>query len=751
MSGLYISERVVKYLEDPNHSNALAKIKRISDQAKNKSSKNLTYINRYKLDEKTEMNTEYNKHIFKDNDTNTFKRRKHQFATQVTEPNIISQIKKKANLKNLNKLFDSEDEENNTKKGFRNKEKHVNFAINDKNKKENKQNNPLENKRKIKYDNDIDNNINKKRKTSSDDRDTITHRIVRYLDNPSQSEALAEIKRISEQAKNKSSINLIHVTPENIINNNKSKETTDKSINNKFQRRKFQFATTVYKPKQYNLTLVKEIKSYKKEKYEEKESDAPGSEDEESEDSDFNLEENIKKEKEENNKEKNRIVDRYKKIEPIKEREKYSSNTINVSELNNKRKKEFVRRVSYRYDTISEEYKKRNNLTVEKINNKEKIIKNEYLNKTKPKKFLKTYKTEYFWDKIINRLIEKRIYTDEPESSKPVNKNNKYSNNTFNPFSKYKKDFETNENNITQEKIELDEKEKGNNNVEDNIVYKKNVQSRKYKYMPYLYNTHTYNVVKNVKNNDINDNTDKKSEYSNETEKPNYRIYQKRQIIPSKAGKKEGNPQKNRTMFSKIEKNISSRQPFNPYIKSEKIKKNSELNFKKIIHQNSSNNNNTKKKNIRLKMFPENNTLFQEDEQETNKNNIYSKYIKKEKNKITYNNRTNKPNNNSELIEDLESIEQYSVNTYLKNDLLKIYDTINEEFKDFRKDVFNINLNEVETKMGDFDKKEEKKAFIKKNNKYNVKDLCKGKTTTDDVYRKYKKRAIKIERGNYNN
>ena len=47
-------------------------------------------------------------------------------------------------------------------------------------------------------------------------------------------------------------------------------------------------------------------------------------------------------------------------------------------------------------------------------------------------------------------------------------------------------------------------------------------------------------------------------------------------------------------------------------------------------------------------MFPENNTLFQEDEQETNKNNIYSKYIKKEKNKITYNNRTNKANNNTQ-------------------------------------------------------------------------------------------------------
>ena len=116
-----------------------------------------------------------------------------------------------------------------------------------------------------------------------------------------------------------------------------------------------------------------------------------------------------------------------------------------------------MNRISYKFDTITEEYKQRNNLTVEKINNKEKIVKNEYgkyNNKNNGKKKLKTYKTEYFWDNIINRLVEKRIYIDENEAKNELNKsnNNYYSNNTFNPFNKYKKDFENKnkENNVTR-------------------------------------------------------------------------------------------------------------------------------------------------------------------------------------------------------------------------------------------------------------------------------------------------------------
>ena len=83
--------------------------------------------------------------------------------------------------------------------------------------------------------------------------------------------------------------------------------------------------------------------------------------------------------------------------------------------------------------------------------------------------------------------------------------------------------------------------------------------------------------------------------------------------------------------------------------------------------------------------------------------------------------------------------------------MLEIYGAINEEFQGFKNDVFNNNLNDFENKMGEFDK--DKNEYIRKSNKFNVKDLCKGKTTTDDIYRKYKRRgrAIKYERSTYNN
>ena len=85
-----------------------------------------------------------------------------------------------------------------------------------------------------------------------------------------------------------------------------------------------------------------------------------------------------------------------------------------------------------------------------------------------------------------------------------------------------------------------------------------------------------------------------------------------------------------------------------------------------------------------------------------NNNNIYSNYMRSQRTtKLAHN------NSNSELIEDLEKIEQYSVNTYLRNDLLEIYGTIDEEFKDFKKGVFNTNLNRFEKKMGEFDNKDE--------------------------------------------
>ena len=828
MSKSTYTTRVVQYKEDPSQSNALAEIKRLSNQAKNKSSRNLIYI-KDKLDTDTQTNTEINKNMFKENnDTNTFQRRKRQFATQISKPSIANEVKKKANLKKWKGLFDNDDnenkdakEENSNKKKNKNN-KHVDFTINyNERKGVTNKNDPKKNyyttktfnvNTKVKDEDNI-NPINRKRKTSSDERETVSQRIVRYLDNPKDSSALAEIKRISNQAKkNKTSKNLIHINPDEIVKSPKDKEIkSDEKPVQTFRRRKFQFATTVYTPKKNNLTLLDELHRYKNVKVnnkEEKEFKEAGSEDDESEDSIFNLDkvekeqskgeskekmeeikennkidniknkiEEPKKEKEVketkevkeeripiqvnrnfNNKGRTLLMERYKKIAPRNERLKYSSNTVNVSEINKystSRNNDYKPRASLNYSssTITEEYKKDNNLTVENRNTKELIVKNEYGNKTKGKKELKTYKTEYFWDKKINRLVEKRIYLDENEPSNN-NNNTKYSNNSFNPFSKYKKDFETkeNENNVTKEKIELDKEDKEkDNNVQDNKIS----YSRKYKYFPRLYTTNTFRTAKNENNNkeSVNQNNETSS-------KPSYRVYQKRQINPTKEELKENNPQKNRTEINDKEekvkyfkrlpkkepeerKKIYQRITPNPQVQSEKYKKNDEVKFKKVIQPYSSNNYNTKRKIIRLNMYPGENEGSFTDRNNNKNNNIYSNYMRSQRTTTLTQNKTN-----SELIEDLEKIEQYSVNTYLRSDLLEIYGTIDEEFKDFKKGVFNTNLNRFEKKMGEFDNKDE---LIKKKKKFDVNNLCKGKTTTDDIYRKYKKRAIKIERGTYNN
>ena len=69
--------------------------------------------------------------------------------------------------------------------------------------------------------------------------------------------------------------------------------------------------------------------------------------------------------------------------------------------------------------------------------------------------------------------------------------------------------------------------------------------------------------------------------------------------------------------------------------------------------------------------------------------------------------------------------------------MLQIYDSINEEFSDFKNDIFYTNINNFEVKMGEFDKK--KIPYVKRTMK--AEDLCKGRVTTDDMYKKYSKNA----------
>jgi hypothetical protein len=124
--------------------------------------------------------------------------------------------------------------------------------------------------------------------------------------------------------------------------------------------------------------------------------------------------------------------------------------------------------------------------------------------------------------------------------------------------------------------------------------------------------------------------------------------------------------------------------------------------------------------NIRLKVRSDN--FDDREDKEKMKNTPYSNYMKNKRKvddkKIYRNAKTT-----SELIDDLEKIENYNINTYLKNDLLEIYDNINEEFNDFKKDIFYTNINSFEVKMGDFDKK--KIPYTKKTRQED--DLYKGR------------------------
>ena len=124
------------------------------------------------------------------------------------------------------------------------------------------------------------------------------------------------------------------------------------------------------------------------------------------------------------------------------------------------------------------------------------------------------------------------------------------------------------------------------------------------------------------------------------------------------------------------------------------------------------------------------------------KNNPYSNYLKNSKKPKNDSNIYKQVRTDSELIDDLEKIENYNVSTYLKNDLLQIYDSINQEFSDFKNDIFYTNINSFEINMGEFDKKQI--PIYKKTKKAD--DLCRGRVTTDDMYKKYSKKAKRFER-----
>ena len=284
-----ISQRIIQYIEDPKDSDALAEIKKLSQNAKNQ---NITEKN--------------NRFLVKNPETENrklqFIRRRHQFKTQKYEPknkneNLIDEIKSR-----INEGKNDEDDDNNQnrrvyyeqKEDIRvnlkvendNKKYRRKIKFNDENRNEvdgkkdnNKTNNKYHHSNLKKSDKKLEQNVNyeekranlNRRNFSPDNNVSTNNRIVQYLDDPKESDALAEIKKISQKAKKQYSKNW-----DNIDNTTKNNRVAFKDVDNEnrpvktsnapFERRKKNFSTQKYIVKNKKNKLIDELNERKQEK-----------------------------------------------------------------------------------------------------------------------------------------------------------------------------------------------------------------------------------------------------------------------------------------------------------------------------------------------------------------------------------------------------------------------------------------------------------------------------------------------------
>ena len=733
--------------------------------------------------------------------------------------------------------------------------------------------------------------VSKSRNYSPDNKDKITQRIIRYFEDPKEAKALAEIKKLSNKAK-KSSKNVRSnfgdfIGTDDLKNNTELNrvmfknegndyELEQPNVRDPFTRRKFKFSTQRYAPKNKNMTLIDEIRNKQNENNNDE--DNTHYKHKNNRIIRFSIDngyDNNNDKKEANNINKNynnntskpesHHASNFRKYKKLKSeniiRPRFGEKKPDTKSINDGQKK--IEIMEGAFDNIPDEYKAKNHATVENLHNKEQIVINEY--HTKNKNAPKNYKTEYVWDKSINRLVEKRIYLDKNEINNDNNNNNdknegrKYNNNSVNYRNRYKrfddeddnrnkkdykpeneekdekeekrkinlkynigkeyKDKNINKNKDEDEdnkigerkrfdnssailnkemknKIEKEEKERDSDPNQNNVnkgnrfyrryrnyktenkeeekpkeveivIEKKTIvesfdktinetpQKEKEKESPNtspnrrIYKKRINNLVIN-KNKNENENNDKKpTEPSPKVEhkyskRPYYKpiedlsktIYTKKIISEETIPKKEGVfPEK------KYEKKINKYEEIKPFEFEEKVEP--EKKFEKKEGKVSGINPYTKykKKNIKIKALQDEvDDEIEDKKPKVYNNTAYSNYIK---NKGSRNDKHKAARTTSELIEDLEKIENYNVNTYLKNDdLLEIYDNINDQFNDFKNNIFYTNINSFEVNVGEFDKY--KIPFLKK--KKNAEDLCKGRVTSEDIYRKYSQNAKKYEK-----
>ena len=271
-----ISQRIVQYCDDPKDSDALAEIKKLSQNAKNQ---NIQEKNRF---------------VFKntDNDNKQFVRRKHQFKTQKYIPNknndnLIDEIKTRMNEdennNNRRQHYEHKEEINvNLKLENDNKPERRKIAFNNDNKNEIDKNENNKNNNKIHHSNlkksdkkfEINKNyeeksLNRRRNFSPDNNDRVSNRIVQYLEDPKDSDALAQVKKISMKAKKQYSKNWDNLESKNnrvMFKDADNESKPAKTTNAPFERRKKNFGTQKYNVNNKKKNLIDELNERKNEK-----------------------------------------------------------------------------------------------------------------------------------------------------------------------------------------------------------------------------------------------------------------------------------------------------------------------------------------------------------------------------------------------------------------------------------------------------------------------------------------------------
>ena len=730
-----ITQRIIRYFEDPKEVKALAEIKKLSNKAK-KSSKNVrSNFGDFIGTDDLKNNTELNRVMFKNegndyeleqqNVRDPFPRRKFTFSTQRYVPKnknmtLIDEIRNKQNENN--------NDEDNTNYKHKRDNRIIRFSVDNGYDNDNKEANNINknyNSNTSKPESHHSSNFRKYKKLKSEN-----------ITRPRFSEKKPDTKSINDdqkkieimegafdnipdeyKAKNHATVENLHNKEQIVINeyhtknknapkNYKTEYVWDKSINRLVEKRIYLDKNEINNDnnnnndrdegRKYNDNSVNYRNRYKRFDDEDdnrnKKDNKPENEekDEKEEKRKINLKYNIGKEYKDKDTNKNKDEDEDNKIG---ERKRFgNSSAILNKEMKNKGE--------------NEEKERENELNQNQNNS------------SKGNRFYqrhRNYKTENKEEekpKEVEIVIEKKTIVekfDKPIYETPQKENEKEKERTN--ISPNRRIYKKRLNNLATNKYKnINEKENERNSDKKPTEENPKVE-HKYSKRPYFKPLETLSKTIYTKKIISEEGIPKKEEVFPE-KKYEKKINKFEAIKPFEVEEKEEQEKKFEKKFVKKEGKVSR---INPYIKY-------------------------KKKNIKIKALQDEVDDEIEDKKPKVNNTAYSNYIQ---NKGSRNDKHKAARTTSELIEELEKIENYNVNTYLKNDdLLEIYDNINDQFNDFKNDIFYTNINNFEVNVGEFDKY--KIPFLKK--KKNAEDLCKGRVTSEDIYRKYSQNAKKYEK-----